>query len=180
MTPMLGIMASSISGSKVATGAFYSISTATVTSGGTTSVTFSSIPSTYTHLQLRISAQVATTANCVIRLNGDSGTNYMTHYLEATGGSSISAGAISSGTSFSGGVYSADSNVFSGQIIDILDYTNVNKNKVIRNLSGFDRNGTLTWLDFSSGLWLNTAAITSISITNNLNQYSSFALYGVK
>jgi hypothetical protein len=74
-------------------------------------------------------------------------------------------------------------NIFSTFIIDILDYANNNKNKTVRYLGGYDANGSGRMV-FGSGLWLNTAAITSITLegleyTSNYNQYSSFALYGI-
>jgi hypothetical protein len=135
-------------------------------------------------LQLRVSAKVATSAaNMNLRFNGDSTAgNYNSHWLEGNG-TSIGAGSgIGSGVTnqiFSA-VYVADANIFAGQIIDILDYASTNKYKTVRNLSGAYRNGLSTWLMFSSGLWLSTSAISTLTITNNFSQYSSFALYGIK
>jgi hypothetical protein len=71
--------------------------------------------------------------------------------------------------------------------LDILDYANTNKFKTIRGLSGWNNNDTVDGngsVRFISGLWRNTAAITSLKIVPeaavNFKQYSSFALYGVK
>jgi hypothetical protein len=80
-----------------------------------------------------------------------------------------------------------DTTYFSVSIIDILDYANISKNKTNRVLTGIDKNGSGS-IQLTSGAWFNTAAITSITITpqsnttptNTLEQYSSFALYGVK
>ena len=71
--PILGIIASSIQGSK--TTAYESIATQTVGAGGVASVTFSSIPSTYKHLQLRIMSRAdrsgAALTNLFIQINGN-------------------------------------------------------------------------------------------------------------
>jgi len=77
----------------------------------------------------------------------------------------------------------AGANIFGAFVADILDYKNTNKYKTIRALSGNDQNGG-GLIGFHSGLWQNTNAITSITITefngNNWMQYSHFALYGCK
>jgi hypothetical protein len=76
---------------------------------------------------------------------------------------------------------SATSNIFSAGVIDVLDYQNTNKYKTFRMLSGTDKNGSGT-VDFESGLWQNTAAVSQLDFTasSNFNQYSSFALFGIK
>ena len=77
---------------------------------------------------------------------------------------------------------SATSGVFAAAVIDILDYANTNKNKTIRALDGLDNNGSGT-VAFSSSLWSSTSAINSIEISGlggTIQQYSSFALYGIK
>jgi hypothetical protein len=72
--------------------------------------------------------------------------------------------------------------LFGTVIIDILDYANTNKYKTQRSLGGNDRNGA-GYIDFSSGNWRNTNAITSIDIKalygTGFAQYSHFALYGI-
>ena len=74
--------------------------------------------------------------------------------------------------------------MFSAHIIDILDYTNTNKYKTVRNLGGFDTNSAqYGYISLGSVSWRNTNAITSISFTldgNNFTQYTQFALYGIK
>jgi hypothetical protein len=74
---------------------------------------------------------------------------------------------------------------FSPFVFDILDYTNTNKYKTIRTLSGTNNNsaGTNSYVRFSSGLWMNTNAITSVTIyaaSGNFAQHSQLALYGIK
>jgi hypothetical protein len=152
MTPILGIMASQISG-HLETGAYESIATETVGGGGSSSITFSSIPSTYTHLQVRcVTRSSGAAANSVLTFNGDTGNNYASHWLTGNGSAASSGSSTSRasmyidilGANASGAMWSAD-------VVDILDYTNTNKNKTIRVLAGQDFNGSGTiWL--ASGL----------------------------
>lgn len=184
--PILGILASSYRAG--AATSFESIATVSVGSGGSSSVTFSSIPGTYTHLQVRMTTLSDVTtgaggANVNLTFNSDTGSNYAWHELYGTG-ASAGAGAGTSQTFIKTG-YTADSATsYTGAgIVDILDYANTNKYKTIRTLSGSDINGSGGYVLFRSGLWQNTNAITSITLTNqsgNLKQYSNFALYGIK
>jgi hypothetical protein len=180
MSPILGIIASS---RLVASTAYESIATTTVGSGGSSSVTFSSIPSTYTHLQVRgIARRSSGNTNTIVRFNSDSANNYSTHYLIGNG-STASAGAESSVSRFYFDVLTASANSYSTSVMDILDYANTNKYKTARTLSGIDLNGSgSVWL--ASGSWRNTAAITTVTLSldssANFEQYSSFALYGIK
>jgi hypothetical protein len=176
-----------------ATGDYNSISTTTVGVGGVATVTFSAIPATYSHLQIRFMAQTnrATVGRdgILVRLNSDTASNYSYHELAGDGASATSSSslttyllsnAISTGTT-------TGSN-WGGGILDILDYANTNKYKTARCLSGTDCNGTVGGLGgaivLSSGNWRSTSAINAISITMNggtlFSQYSSFALYGIK
>jgi len=162
-------------------------SIATVTLGSSSSsISFSSIPSTYTHLQLRGISKAASSGSPFayqIRFNGDSAANYTYHRLIGNG-SAVSAVATTGASQISCFYEPTDeANVFAGGVIDILDYTNTNKNTVVRTLGGYDANGS-GYATFFSGVWLNTAAITSITLitesATNTAQYSSFALYGIK
>jgi len=166
-------------------------SIATVTGNGSaTTLTLSSIPSTYTHLQVRgivRNNRASTDDTVIVYFNGDSATgNYSAHGLRGNG---TAASAFSTNGGLDGiGISltpasSATANVFNGTVVDILDYKNTNKYKTIRSLGGFDTNGS-GFIELRSGAWLNTAAITSITISNGsvsaFSTYSSFALYGIK
>jgi hypothetical protein len=112
----------------------------------------------------------------VMQFNGDTGANYKTHYLYGDG-SAVTGGNSSAiyAPNFMGGTSSPGS-----AIIDILDYTNTNKYKTIRSLDGYDANGS-GYVTLTSGLWLSTSAITSITLTRStIQQYAKFALYGIK
>jgi hypothetical protein len=164
---------------------FESIETYTLT-GNQTSVVFNSIPSGYKNLQLRIigrtdrSADVTDGAN--IRFNGDTSSNYSDHFLSGNGSSatsgvtqttSITAAAVLTATS-------AASQSFGGAVIDILDYTNTNKYKTIRSITG----NAVNIIQLRSGNWRSTNAISSITIFPNIGSNfvsgSRFALYGIK
>ena len=168
------------------TGSYESIATTTVGAGGQTTITFSSIPSTYKHLQLRMMVKSNGVTDSVdMRFNSDTGSNYVYHELVGNG-SSASSGASTGRTAMpmpSAGIASTDTNIFSVGVVDILDYTNTNKYTTLRGLGGYDLNGNGAAL-LVSNLWLNTAAVSTITIYMrtgiNVGQYSSFALYGIK
>lgn len=179
-------MASSISGSKAITGSYESIATATVSSG-VTSVTLSSIPSTYKHLQIRFTANIPAVEGANFQFNSDTGTNYVTHYLVGIGSGSGTAASNTGQTYAYGSVYGqgydGGTYIFTAGVIDILDYTNTSKYKTVRNFSGVDRNGSGA-IQLISSLWMNTSAITSIKFLSeagsNLATGTKVALYGIK
>lgn len=184
---ILGIIASSISGSKVVTGSFESIATVTVGSGGATTISFSSISSGYSHLQLRgivrSTATGTTSAGALVTYNSDSGANYTIHALQGNGSTASSAGYASQnyGDMIEMPRAGVTASVFGAFVCDILDYANTSKNKTFRSLAGYDANGSGLMILLSS-VWLSTSAITSIDITvaTGFAQYSQIALYGVK
>lgn len=173
---LIGIIASS--GGAVG-GDYESIATVTVGSGGSSTISFSSIPSTYQHLQIRATYNFPSAANLRMQLNGATN-NTNLHYLTGDG-SSAAAGRDSAGNIISLQYGSGTS--FYVQILDLLDYANTNKNKTVRHLGGVDYNGS-GGVYLASSLYETTSAVSSISITSNngtnFSQYSSFALYGIK
>lgn len=190
MTPILGIWASQ-NYPRVTT-SFESIATVTVGSGGSSSVTFSSIPATYKHLQIRILGRTdrsgADVDNIKINFNSDTGSNYYKAHTLFCDGSAAYASAEGSGTYTKAFRLTTDNvantTTFGTAIVDILDIDSTNKNKTIRCLGGYDKNGAgEVW--FTSGMWFATpAAITSIVLApesgTNFKQYSHFALYGIR
>ena len=167
-------------GTPAVTNSYESIASLSGT-GSSGTISFTSIPSTYKHLQLRIYGGVATTAGSSsnIRFNGDNtDANYASHFLYGNGTSATSGG----GTSTPYGMYvNGISSAPSATIIDILDYANTSKNKTSRSLNGYDANGSGV-VDLLSNLWLSTSAINRVDIvaTQNWGTYSKFALYGIK
>jgi hypothetical protein len=182
MAPILGIWASSKATVAADTGAMFPLQVITVGSAGAANVEFTNIPNTYTHLQIRISSlgSANTASSLSGTYNGDTGSNYSSHWLTGNGSSASAGATVNDNIQYFGfSLHSSESNA---SVVDILDYANTNKYKTMRCLTGVDRNGSGSiWL--FSGSWRNTNAITSIKITPNsgsFNQYSSFALYAVK
>jgi len=177
---MLNTISGLLGGGAPAGGDYESIATVTVGAGGASTLTFSSIPSTYTHLQVRSLANNSTTTNIWMRINSDTGANYATHYLNGNGSSAGTSSYVNQGDGIYYGYNEAVQSC--GAVLDLLDYTNTNKFKTSRNLTGFDNNGSgqiFLW----SGLWRSTSAVTALTIysqAGTFTQYSSFALYGIK
>jgi hypothetical protein len=184
VSPILGIWASQNYSRYSLPTSYDSIATTTVGSGGAATVTFSSIPSTYTHLQIRYIGRGALNNAILLRLNSDTGNNYAAHQLSGDGSSVTATSATSNNcinTLRYPGLATATS-TFSTGIIDILDYTNTNKYTTTRHLGGQDSNGS-GGITLESGVWMNTAAVTTIDLVANsttFQQYSSFALFGIK
>ena len=178
MSPILGIIASSQTASTLT--AFESIATVSG-NGSSTSLTFSSIPNTYKHLQIRA---IGRNSSGYIRFNSDTGSNYSRHWLRGNGTTASVNGAASQtemyGFEFTDNTDTA--NIYGIGIIDIHDYASTTKNKTIRCLTGADKNGSGN-IYLYSGAWLNTNAITSITIYSPANAPTTdttFALYGIK
>lgn len=170
-------------------GAYESIATTTVGAGGTSTITFSGIPSTYTHLQIRILGRTNRSDQngdfFQTTFNGDTTSNYSWHFLKGDGSSASAVAGASQSMMESNRIPGSliGSNIFGAIIIDILDYADTNKYKTIRSLGGYDGNGSGE-IYLNSGNWRSTSAITSITLNNSgsrtIQQYSSFALYGIK
>jgi hypothetical protein len=181
---MLGnIVAGTFSaGAPPVTNSYESIATVTVGSGGASFAEFTSIPSTYKHLQMRCSIRGSNNNYQLVRLNSDTANNYAYHYIYGTG-SAIGAGSVANTSSMGFTDTTNTASIFNGLIIDILDYTSTSKNKVLRGIGGFDTNGA-GFLSMNSGLWFKTPeAVTTIRFTPDTGtyaEYSSFALYGIK
>jgi hypothetical protein len=187
------VLGSLSSGVAASTSSYESIASATGT-GSSGTITFTSIPSTYASLQIRYIAKESTTAsafcrNVYVQFNSDTGTNYVYHNLKGNGSTASATGATGNdGIYFLDAVPSSHStltNITGVAITDIHDYASTTKNKTLRSIVGVDANIASTdySLQLYSGLWLNTNAITSISIkttSGNFTTASTFALYGIK
>lgn len=175
-------------------GRFDSIATINATgSDGGGGHRFANIPQRYRHLQLRALVRgirtTAATDFLFLRLNTDpGGSSYAWHSLQSDG-TTVTPTAIAAGTTTymafaaSNNVPAASNtaNVFAAFIIDILDYSNTSKNKVVTCYGGYDNNSS-GLISFGSGLWLNTAAVTDISLGPAVDIAafrSTYALYGI-
>ena len=170
----------------VATNSYESIATATGT-GSSGVITFSSIPSTYKHLELRAIARNTGSSNEAIylRFNGDTGANYSLHFLRGNATNVVASAQINYNQA---GLYWAmgmpfTTNLVGPNVTSILDYANTDKFKTIRALDGFD-NSASGAIELISGAWRSTSAITSITLTANsgvsFTTNTHFALYGIK
>ena len=187
----VGIYASQISGHLWApNGAYDALATVTVPSGGVASVTFAGIPQGYKHLQIRGIARCETSTDRNLRMyiNGDTTNgNYKQHWLYANGNNSVYSENNSVAPQIGYLPMSSDtSNIFGAIVADVLDYASTTKTKVVRALFGWDGNGSTSGIiALGSGFQTSsTAAVTSLSIAmsngSDLNEFSQFALYGVK
>ena len=185
---MAGIQLGLIGSLYGAVGDFESIATVTA-SGSSATLSFTSIPGTYTHLQLRgiaANTTAGTGFNSVgLTFNSDSSSSYTRHLLYGTGASAYAYGATTNTVWYIGGndfPRAGYTSIFGAQIVDILDYANTNKYKTCRAISGVDVNGAGE-ADFSSSVWIKTTAITSIELTSSSGNFASgttYALYGLK
>ena len=165
--------------------AFEAIASTTLGSTSST-VTFSSIPGTYEHLQVRVFGQRNTGAvgDLAIRFNGSSA-GYTTHLVQGNGSTAAVTAQINQSSSRFGYMApNTTSTRFGVAICDILDYANEFKYKTIRSISGYDYNGETTdpgLVALHSGLWLNASPITSIDIVGMTFSIGSvFSLYGLR
>jgi hypothetical protein len=186
LNTLLGTLSSGVA---AATGSYESIATATGT-GTSATITFSSIPSTYKHLQIRWIARstfaTASAVNINTQINADTGANYANHRLSGDGSATTAAGAASATEMvfpFMVSGNSATAGIVGTGIIDIQDYASTTKTKTLRVFGGVDTNTSAGRVAIQSGLWNSTSAMTSISFTSNDGNFgttTSFALYGIK
>lgn len=190
--PILGTIASSYRASSPAGGlAFESIATGTGT-GSSNTITFSSIPQTFKHLQIRYIARM-TGANTgygfYLRVNGDSGSSYLRYWARGRQDAASIAGDNGFQTQMSiAGVPGANSsaNIMGMGVIDIFDYTSTAKLKSFKYITGVDQNQSFsdTYTLAGAGLWNSTSAITSLSFTgddgSSLTTATKIYLYGIK
>jgi len=139
------------------------------------SVTFSSIPATYTDLVLVVAGGTTITTDIYIEFNGDTATNYSRTYL-AGDGSSASSGRNTSVTSI------PSFYIGSGQstgYAHIMSYANTNVNKTILARSS----SAGVFVISVVGLWRSTAAINSIKVFvsgTTIAAGCTFTIYGIK
>lgn len=161
--------------------------------GNATSVTFSNLArySDYEHLQIRYLARSNRSGTdieeMIVRLNGDSGTNYSHHQIFGTSSISVASVGTSNATFGQIGLTSGsiDANHFVGGTIDFIDVFSTSKNKTIRGLCGWYGNSSnyRNGITLRSSSWYSLAATTSIAllpVTNSFTSGCRFSLYGIK
>jgi hypothetical protein len=164
------------------------IASNTVGSGGTSAITFSSIPSTYTDLLIKVTARGTDTSTNGWNQGGitfnSSSSGYSSTVLVGRG--DLSPVAFTGGTSEIGyAFYISNSvttaNTFGSADIYIPNYASANYKSVSSDFTE-ENNAARAIMGFNAGLWSNTAAITSLTLTpstGTLVQYSTAYLYGI-
>jgi hypothetical protein len=170
---------------------FTKIADVTVGSGGAASIDFTSIPSTYTDLVLKISARDNRsgsnyTDDIRMRFNGDSGSNYSNKVLYGGGGSTGSFGGSGMDLMYGGYAVGTDAtaNTFGNTEIYIPNYAGSTYKSASVDGVAESNSSSGVYLALEAGLWSNTSAITAIALTpingSTFLQYSTATLYGVK
>lgn len=185
--PIIGIMASA-NWSSANASSFESIATATG-DGSSGTITFSSIPQTYKHLQIRFIGKSTQTSGTrrdfKFTFNSLGSPNYSNHQLIGNG-SIVETKANPSWSAIyaeSAIIDSGPASTMTAGIIDIHDYASTSKNKTVRMFLGVDTNDSQGAVQLNSGLGITTSAISSITISlasNNWTTSTQFALYGIK
>lgn len=192
-----GAFASSIS-------SYEFVATVVATTSNITQITFSSIPSTYRHLEIRYfghtNNNTNTNASAALTFNGDTSSNYTRNadnaYLVPSGGGyregSASATSVAAIYATLGGTYSSDqTNSWNPGVIYIQDYASTNKGKACSIIGGVHYNyvhgndsldAAIVRLDY--GFWKNTTSVINridiITSGYNFTTNTRFSLYGVK
>jgi hypothetical protein len=167
---------------------FIKIATVTVGAAGAASIDFTSIPSTYTDLCIKVSARDAravVASSIVLQINGSTASSgiYRRIYGDGTSAfSDYSSGDTTVQSGHSDG-NSATANTFGNVEIYIPNYAG-SANKTFLSDGVAETNATTTFMSLVAGIWANTAAITQITIKPatavNFLQYSTATLYGIK
>lgn len=197
----IGTLASS---GAVAAGDFRAIATAVVGTNSPQEVTFSNIPQTFRHLQVRMLTQQGSGTSTptagqniylLARINNLGGTNFYTgHALNGVwpGSSTVWPNAENFPSASYDNMYVGYSIVntnasasFGAHVMDILDYSSTTKNKTIRTFGGWGNVSNPGAVGLFSNVALTNQAITTLSIRANVpagrtfNQNTHIALYGI-
>jgi hypothetical protein len=166
-------------------GDYYSLASTSITSN-TNTYTFSSIPTGYKHLELRMSFFETQDGDVRFTYNGDdTSSNYTVHELKGNGTSATPTGSNNLVSNEQLYNFPAPDTYPVSAVVLFADYSSTSKNKVQKVFMGIDTAGNGQRVGYESQMWKNTSAITSIKIfANGLNKVflagSVFSLYGVK
>jgi hypothetical protein len=164
------------------TNSYESIATVTVGTA-TPTISFSSIPSTYKHLQLRGIVRGGGESAVFATFNSNGGNGHALYANGTIAGSYRETGGMMVSITPTGG---SGADVYAATVTDILDYQDTNKYKTVRSLTGTEKDiaGGNPYIFLQSSLWQYTAAVSSISLTiaggSNFAVDTQFALYGIR
>lgn len=160
-----------------------------VLTGSQSSITFSSVntlAADFQHLQIRWTARTTSQADIDdqinLRFNSTASNQYARRWMRGDGGAVSGSAGVSQNEIWAGWAASqnAAANRFGAGVTDILDPFKTTKNTTTRALVGVDGFGIAQL----SGLWMNTAAVTTITLTSNVGASfvagSRFSIYGLK
>jgi len=154
---------------------YNSIASTTVGASSVPTITFSGIPQTYKHLQIRAVVKSVSPTNIALTTNLNSWVGrHQWYFFPGQTGTSREA----TDNQF---IYQ-DANVFSVAIIDYYDYSNTNKAKTFRSINGYQNGDVASFYGLVTGLETSTNAITSITLTGvsfNMIQNTTVSLYGI-
>jgi hypothetical protein len=157
------------------------IATNTVAGASTTTITFSSIPSTYTDLVIIAQYKAVSNNYLMVRLNGDTGNNYSRTEIQSTGSSVFNYNGSNEPYAYISSVY-AQAGEFGTFILNFNNYSNstTNKNILSRgNNAASSAGGTSAVIN----TWRSTAVVNTILLTpigTGFDIGSTFSLYGIK
>jgi hypothetical protein len=156
------------------------ISSVIVGAGGASSMDFTSIPQTFTDLEILVSGRTTGTGNGINITFNSNTTGYTNIAIQGNGGSVNSYGTYNRNAGMFG--YSGDTaNSFGSTKIYIPNYAG-STNKSYSADAVSESNNTTAYMNLVAGIWSNTSAITSISLVpmdGTLVQYSTAYLYGI-
>jgi hypothetical protein len=162
----------------------YTLIEAKTLGSAVSSVTFSSIPQTYTDLNLLCSIRTSRSGvaeNILLGFNGST-SSFNSKDLIGQGTSGVDNATVARLACFGNGDTST-ANTFSNSSIYIPNYTS-SSNKSYSSDTAEEADDPLAFVSLIAGLWSNTAAITSIELTtalaNNFKTNCTFYLYGIK
>ena len=168
---------------------FVKIASVTVGAGGSSSIDFTSIPSTYTDLCIKLSIRTNNNAvfdSAKINFNADTGSNYSRLYLVAEGTAFNNFSATGNAAyfpSYSLSAANATASTFSNSEFYIPNYAGSNQKSISMDATA-ETNAATAYLGIHAGRWTGTAAINQITIAPSsgtlFNQYSTATLYGIK
>jgi len=171
---------------------YTAIQTITVGSGGQASISFTSIPQTYTDLNLKLSLKSTRTTDYIDDYNLSFNSNAANYYWMSwtnyngtmRGDRNISPYSWIYGNAATGSHASQTPNTFGNADLYFPNYTSATNYKSGLVNSVTEQNGAQVWNNFQGNLWANSAPITSIALVSGVGgnwvQYSTATLYGIK
>lgn len=160
------------------------IATSTLASGAN-SITFSSIPQTYTDLRLVWLLNGKDNTNDPgLRVNGNTGNVYCLNFFRGNGSATVATKYTAAmGTNYMYMNSASSQTIPHLYTYDIFNYTNTSYNKTMLYTATQDQNGSGTKIHFC-GTYKSTAAITSLTVliypSGNMGVGSTATLYGIK